>query len=34
MTPERWGVALVIVLMLAAWSVAVIVSWLILRLIT
>jgi len=34
MTPERWGLALVIVLTLAAWSLTVILSWLILRLIT
>jgi len=34
MTPERWGLALVIVLTLAAWSLTVILSWAILRLIT
>ena len=33
-TPEAWGAALVIVLALAAWSLTVILSWLILRLLT
>jgi hypothetical protein len=35
MSPDaRWGLAIVIVLTLAAWSLTVILSWLILRLIT
>jgi hypothetical protein len=35
MSPDaRWGLAILIVLTLAAWSVTVILSWLILRLIT
>jgi hypothetical protein len=35
MSPDaRWGLAILIVLTLAAWSVTVIVSWLILRVIT
>lgn len=34
MSPERWGLALLIVLTLAAWSLTIILSWAILRLIT
>jgi hypothetical protein len=34
MTPERWGLALLVVLTLAAWSLTVILSWALLRLLS